>query len=295
MAYLIFTTLKGRELARRTLRQTLVIGRAPECDVCVHDILLSRTHCRFEPENKGWMLTDLASKNGTYLTDPDIGDREVGRHLLRDGDTVRLGKTIVKFHAGVLDRSTRGGRAYNRPNKGRCRPADPWSAMADTMSGFDYAKVVAEQHKGRIGGRAPVAGGMPVMPDVSRLPTPQPTPRDPTAYEAEDIYSLLSELASSSWDSIYMNASRPAPTREGPRPMVNGRHPRYRQASPVDMSIPAKTGPGLLAAAAPASGATSTSKRRPRLRRALLGMARGFATVGQSVIVLGIVHLLSKI
>ena len=42
MAYLIFSTFKGRELARKTLRVPLVVGRSPECDICVHDILLSR-------------------------------------------------------------------------------------------------------------------------------------------------------------------------------------------------------------------------------------------------------------
>jgi pSer/pThr/pTyr-binding forkhead associated (FHA) protein len=306
MAYLIFTTLKGRELARQTLYGPLVVGRSPECDVCVHDILLSRKHCQFEPEGAGWTLTDLASKNGTFLN-----NMEVGRHRLKDGETVNIGKTAVTFCAGKMERR-RGGKAMDKPNKPRPRPADPWASLHDTMSGFDYVKALAEQKKQKVGGRRRMTDEMPVMVDVSKLPTPQPTPADPKSYKADDIYSLLTDLASSSWDSIYMNASRPAPTRVLPRPMVNGRHPRSRNAPPVDMSLQAPTqwqgleGPveepaadahlheiaGLLTQMPPRP--RKPAKRPHRWRRTLLGMARGFATVGQSVLVLGIVHLLGK-
>ena len=42
MAYLVFN-VKGRELGRRPLDERLVIGRSPDCDVCVHDIVVAGT------------------------------------------------------------------------------------------------------------------------------------------------------------------------------------------------------------------------------------------------------------
>jgi hypothetical protein len=56
--------------------------------------------------------------------------------------------------------------------------------------------------------------------DLSKLPTPLPQPADPDAYANEDVYSMLTEIASSSWDSIYATASEPAAV------MVAGQKPR---------------------------------------------------------------------
>ena len=44
-----------------------MVGRSPECDVAVRDLLLSRTHCRIEPAGHGWKVVDLNSRNGTGL------------------------------------------------------------------------------------------------------------------------------------------------------------------------------------------------------------------------------------
>src|SRR5580704_1281 len=112
MAYLTFTTVRGRDLGQRALEGTAVIGRSTECDICVHDILLSRRHCQLEKEGSRWVLIDLMSKNGTFM-----GAREIGRHELSDGDSIRIGKTVMKFCAGKMARKMSGGADMRRPNK----------------------------------------------------------------------------------------------------------------------------------------------------------------------------------
>ena len=67
MAYLIFSSHKGEEIGRRRLDGPVTIGRAVDCDVSLHDHLLSRKHCRLAPSDEGWVLADLGSKNGTLL------------------------------------------------------------------------------------------------------------------------------------------------------------------------------------------------------------------------------------
>ncbi len=283
MAYIIFT-VRGRELGRRQLTGPLVIGRSPECDVCVHDILLSRQHCSFEPVADGWAVLDLQSKNGTF-----IGTREIGRHVLTDGESVRIGKTMLTFCAAKFAPAPREKPPVveMKPETRKKRPADPWAAMNDTMSGVEYVKSQVEKVNQRIGAKIPMADRIPA-PSLSSMPTPQPAPREPQAYEKEDIYSLLTELASSSWDSIYMTNSRPLPARPAPRPIVVGsRHSRYRGAPAVDMSL--QVTPGLLAQPTPGK------PKRSRWHRAFRSVARGFATIGQTVMVLGIVHLLAHI
>src|SRR5947208_14375226 len=101
MAYLIFTA-NGEEFARRELEGVAaVLGRAPDCDITVPDIMLSRHHCRVEPaahdDCQGWRIVDLQSKNGTYLR-----GRPITTHDLHDGDELRLGRTRITFRAGAF-------------------------------------------------------------------------------------------------------------------------------------------------------------------------------------------------
>jgi len=265
----------------------MVIGRSRDCEVCVHDILLSRRHCQIEQDGENWVISDLVSKNGTYLN-----GQEIGRHVLGDGEALRIGKTIVTFCVGTM--KVRGGAAMNRPNPFRQRPADPFESLAATVSGFDYAKSLAQRSE-RLGAKpriiippqAPVpVGDSTAAPGLS-MPRPQPIPRDPKAYQSDDIYALITELASSSWDSIYMNASRPAPTRVAPTPMLSSaRHPRHRGGALVDLSLQVRLRNEAW---------KPPAKRRPsRWKRALWAAARGVAAIGQSALLLGIAHLLGK-
>jgi predicted component of type VI protein secretion system len=71
----------------------VTIGRqAAICDVVTRDPKVSRRHCRIEPVAQGWRLTDLSSSNGTW-----VDHKQVGELLLRDGDQIRLGDTVLRF------------------------------------------------------------------------------------------------------------------------------------------------------------------------------------------------------
>src|SRR5437016_5145464 len=97
MAYLIFIANEAEIDRRELTNEPVTIGRAPDCDVSIHDIVLSRHHCRIEPdEGGGWTVIDLSSKNGTLLRGNPIGHRRV----LRDGDDLRIGRARVMYFAG---------------------------------------------------------------------------------------------------------------------------------------------------------------------------------------------------
>ncbi len=126
MPYLIITD-KQHELDRHDLKGSVIVGRAPDCGVVVRDILLSRHHCRIEPNGTGWVVVDLGSKNGTYMDGEKIEQR-----ALDDADVVYGGRTRIIFKTGkfippppdVIER------------KSARRPADPIEALAGTMVGF---------------------------------------------------------------------------------------------------------------------------------------------------------------
>jgi predicted component of type VI protein secretion system len=179
MAFLIIYQ-KGREVGRWQLGGPTLIGRAADCQVSVHDILLSRHHCRVQPYRGGWEAIDLNSKNGT-----EVANGRITRHPLRDGDSLRMGRTVAQFQIGKLRDNSPGVLRLKKS-----RPADPHEALAGTVSGFDAEAVAELQRK-------------------KRFPSPRPIPPEPSAYAREDVYTMLTEIASSSWDSIYANASRP--------------------------------------------------------------------------------------
>ncbi len=70
-----------------------VIGRDLRCDVVVDDREVSRMHARLSPvEFDGWMIADLATKNGTYLNDELL----VGPARLASGDVIRIGRATCR-------------------------------------------------------------------------------------------------------------------------------------------------------------------------------------------------------
>ena len=63
------------------------IGRDASCDLLIADMTVSRVHARLERTADGWLLTDLASTNGTRVN----GWRVRGRGPVRAGDLVSFG------------------------------------------------------------------------------------------------------------------------------------------------------------------------------------------------------------
>jgi len=202
----------NQEIARRDLAGSVVIGRAPDCDVAVRDILLSRRHVRIERDHDsdGWIAADMGSKNGTLLNSELLEEPK----QLEDADCLQLGRLCVFYNAADL--ADLGLEPLDAPP---LRPADPTEALSGTMAGYQYlepGELVCELNG----------------------PTPQPEPRRPAAYEREDVYSLLNALASSSWDSIYAEAKKPRPAGAiAEAPAERARARRIRPRSPIDLSL----------------------------------------------------------
>ncbi len=70
----------------------MVVGRVPGCDLKLSDQSVSRRHLEMIQGEKGVMLRDLGSGNGTK-----INGQKVSEQLLQDGDEIAIGKTKFKF------------------------------------------------------------------------------------------------------------------------------------------------------------------------------------------------------
>jgi predicted component of type VI protein secretion system len=208
----IVVKFAGQEIARRELNAAVVIGRAPDCEVAIRDILLSRRHCRLALSDDGWTLQDLQSKNGTIIN----GEKLCVPRLLNDNDVVRLGRSKIIFRTGVPEDDI--AEDLMAP----ARPANPGDSLAGTLSGFSL-----------------LLPGEGETPDD--MPCPQPRPRDPPAYDHEELQSLLTAIASSSWDSVYAEARQPLRAVESDMTGEEDDAPRrrVRPSSPTDFSLQA--------------------------------------------------------
>lgn len=73
----------------------LTVGRAPSNNVVTTDMRTSRFHALFEAVAGAWCVTDLSSRNGTFVN----GERTVGSRPLRSGDEIRAGETRFVFRS----------------------------------------------------------------------------------------------------------------------------------------------------------------------------------------------------
>jgi diguanylate cyclase (GGDEF)-like protein len=71
-----------------------VLGREPECDICLADPSVSRRHALFQPDGDGYWVIDLRSTNGT-----SVNKLRVSECRLHDGDDLRFGNCICRYLA----------------------------------------------------------------------------------------------------------------------------------------------------------------------------------------------------
>ena len=71
----------------------VTIGRAPECVVSVDDEFASNLHSKIYQAEGRYYVEDLGSTNGTYVN----GRRIHYPTELRNGDRVKIGRTVMEF------------------------------------------------------------------------------------------------------------------------------------------------------------------------------------------------------
>ncbi|MDF0530539.1 ATP-binding cassette domain-containing protein [Tsukamurella sp. 8F] len=80
--------------------QAVSIGRTPDNDLVIDDMLVSRRHARVVATAQGPVLEDLRSANGTQVN----GSRIAGPTPLHDGDVVTVGNSDLVLQGGALQR-----------------------------------------------------------------------------------------------------------------------------------------------------------------------------------------------
>jgi diguanylate cyclase (GGDEF)-like protein len=93
----------GADLGKRIPlgQQPIECGRSAHTDIPLDDDAVSRRHARIAWSGSQYVVRDLGSTNGTYVNDVVVDER-----TLRDGDQIKIGRTIFKFiHGGNIELS----------------------------------------------------------------------------------------------------------------------------------------------------------------------------------------------
>jgi len=87
----------GLDLGKRYKldQPTTVIGRSSKCIIFVDQESISRNHAKLTNKGKSVVVKDLGSTNGTY-----VNDKVIDEVILKDGDLIKIGRTIFKFISG---------------------------------------------------------------------------------------------------------------------------------------------------------------------------------------------------
>lgn len=109
-AWAVLKAEDGQELLRLTSRP-VIIGRSrgAGCDLVLEeDRQISRRHARIEwdASTSNFLVYDLQSTNGLFVNDTRVDNR-----VLRSGDRIRLGRTVLVFEQVVEPASPRDAQA----------------------------------------------------------------------------------------------------------------------------------------------------------------------------------------
>lgn len=145
------------------VRDGLTIGRQPGCDIVLDDHKASRRHAVLHVAGSVVEVEDLGSSNGTLLN-----GKPVTRRMLRDGDEVHIGATVLRYVERMAAPAA---------------PASPAAAVADDD---DLDLFGGEAPAPAPAPSAPMAAPRPVPAAPAPVPPPPPAPPRPSVVEFED-------------------------------------------------------------------------------------------------------------
>ncbi len=97
--FLIYRHSNGRQhlFSLDDTATRITVGRRSSADIWIDwDHEVSRLHAALERVGDDWLLVDDGiSSNGSFVN----GQRVTGRHRLRDGDTIRVGQTLMIYRS----------------------------------------------------------------------------------------------------------------------------------------------------------------------------------------------------
>lgn len=228
------------------VRDGFVLGRVTGCDLVIDDGKCSRRHARICVEGSVVEIEDLQSSNGTLLN-----GKPVQRRMLRDGDQIQIGKTVIVYREGVIaTKPAEAPRPSAAPRVAPPPPARPPAAPATAADDDDLF------------GAAP-APAKPAAPASASAQVPAPKPAPAAADDDDDLFGDTPAPAAKA-----PAAPPPAPAR--PSAQTPSSPPRPSQVVEfADEVVQVRAVPQAKSTAAPVANAASGEPKIESRQRVL--------------------------
>ncbi|MHC4917727.1 MAG: HD domain-containing phosphohydrolase [Planctomycetota bacterium] len=113
--------------------ETLTLGRDTECTIQILDKGASRRHAEIFRIGEMCFIRDLGSRNGTY-----VNDEKVGEELLREGDRIQIGSTVLVFESTAQVSGETKGIKFTEASEEDF--GQTLELRLDDLAGFDEAE-----------------------------------------------------------------------------------------------------------------------------------------------------------
>ncbi|MFN6146005.1 MAG: FHA domain-containing protein [Planctomycetota bacterium] len=222
------TTLAGKHVP---LRNGFVIGRVAGCDLVIDDSKASRRHARIVVEAGVAEVEDLDSSNGTRLN-----DKPVTRRVLRDGDRIQIGATVLVYREGEAPGAA---AATGAPTPARAAfedddllgdaapttapPPPPKPAAAPPPATAAPASPFADDDDDLLGGAPRAAAAPPPSRPTPPVPPAPPAAKPPAAKPPASVVVFADEVVEVRKPAAAPAAKPAAAAQPGAAPSTSGR------------------------------------------------------------------------
>jgi putative nucleotidyltransferase with HDIG domain len=110
--------------------ETITMGRDTDCTIQILDKGASRRHAEIFRIGELCFVRDLKSRNGTY-----VNDEKVGEELLREGDRIQIGSTVMVFESSAQVKGETKGIRFSEGNEEDF--GQTLELRLDDLAGFD--------------------------------------------------------------------------------------------------------------------------------------------------------------
>jgi len=121
--------------------RNITIGRRESNDIVIENLAVSGMRAKVDSIDKGYLLTDLKSKNGTF-----VNGQLVATHWLGHGDTVSIGKHTLVFTYGEGEERLSHGEGGM--DKTMVMDTEKYREMLSKSSGNAAATIRKKESKG---------------------------------------------------------------------------------------------------------------------------------------------------
>ena len=110
MPWLLLESAGGEGQSFRVESSAVTIGRSDDATIVIEHRSLSRMHATILREGDGYVVTDLGSKNGTFLN-----NQRIQHASLKNGDLLRCGEVALRFQLNRAEPQQTGTESLPLP------------------------------------------------------------------------------------------------------------------------------------------------------------------------------------